>query len=187
MAIESFFSADEAAALGELARGRVVVELGSYKGGSAVIMLRAGARMVHCVDWHQGDEHVGVQDTLPAMWYHLEGAGVRDRAVLHIGRFQDVLPLFRPGWFDMAFVDGSHEQAAVARDIELVVPLVRPGGILACHDFGRWGVEAAVRAAWQRYGEGDIELTYSLAAWRLAKGERCGDQLRASASTYAQL
>ena len=168
MTIETFSTNEEMLALAALAVDRTVLEMGSYKGASAIVMAQAGARMVHAVDWHQGDGHLGVRDTLCEMWRHLERQGVRDQVVLHVGRFQDILPLFRPGSFDLALVDGCHEYEAIARDLELVVPLVRSGGWLACHDYGRWGVERAVSEARERHGGGPIELTNSLVAWMVA-------------------
>jgi predicted O-methyltransferase YrrM len=36
--------------------------------------------------------------------------------------------------FDVAFVDGDHEQAGVQQDVDLVAPLVREGGLLILHD-----------------------------------------------------
>lgn len=166
--IPSFFQDGEAEALAGLARGRMVLELGSYKGGSAVLMARAGARMVHSVDWHTGDPHLRYyQDTLATMWHNLMAADVRRQVVLHVGRFQDVLPLFRPQSFELIFVDGCHDYDAVKRDLEMVLPLLCPSGVLACHDYGRWGVRPAVQEACKQLGVKEIELVHSLAILRL--------------------
>ena len=42
--------------------------------------------------------------------------------------------------FDVVFLDGDHAYASIAREITDFRPLVRPGGILAGHDYGnpRW-------------------------------------------------
>lgn len=37
--------------------------------------------------------------------------------------------------FALAYIDGSHERALVEKDIEILWPLVAPGGILAGHDY----------------------------------------------------
>jgi predicted O-methyltransferase YrrM len=53
------------------------------------------------------------------------------------------------GGADLVFIDGDHREAAVERDIRLYRELVRAGGIIAGHDYGRpdWpGVQAAVDA-----------------------------------------
>ena len=39
-------------------------------------------------------------------------------------------------WF--VFIDGSHEYAAVRADAEAWLPHVRPGGLVAFHDYGGW-------------------------------------------------
>lgn len=51
---------------------------------------------------------------------------------------------------DLVFIDADHTEAGCRRDIEAYAPLVRPGGILAGHDYGERahpGVKAAVDAA----------------------------------------
>lgn len=133
----------EVARLVELARDRDVIELGTYLGHSAVAMAGV-ARIVHTVDWHRGDPHAGDEDTATAYLDNLTRYGVRDRVVAHVGRFADVLPLLRPGSFDLAFHDAYHETEAVRADIALLLPLLRPGGVLAFHDYGLFGVAAAV-------------------------------------------
>ena len=54
------------------------------------------------------------------------------------------------GSLDFVYLDGDHSEAAVAGDIRLWRPLVKPGGILAGHDYGHPdfpGVKQAVDAA----------------------------------------
>jgi hypothetical protein len=48
---------------------------------------------------------------------------------------------------DRVYIDGDHTEAAVRADIAAWLPLVKPGGVIAGHDFGNFGVEPAVRAA----------------------------------------
>lgn len=166
IAIPNFSTDAEMAELRALAAGKVVLELGSFKGASTIEMVHGGAKRVHSVDWHLGDHHLGDQDSLGAMWHNLRAAGVRDRVVLHVGTFLDVLPVLRPHSFDLVFIDGSHEQAAVARDLRLSQPLLHPNGVIACHDYGRWGVHEAVREFCHGLNVKDIELTDSLAVIR---------------------
>ncbi len=40
----------------------------------------------------------------------------------------------RHGPFDWAFIDGDHHLEAVESDVELVLPLIRSGGVLVLHD-----------------------------------------------------
>jgi predicted O-methyltransferase YrrM len=137
---------DEASALVEYAADNCVLEIGSWVGFSAVAMARV-AREVHAVDWHQGDDDAGRQNTLPQLWKNLARYGVRDKVILHVGRSERVLPLFAPDIFDFVFIDGAHTTEQVRLDAWLTLPLVRHGGRIAFHDYEdeRFGVTAAVR------------------------------------------
>lgn len=58
-----------------------------------------------------------------------------------------VQQLAAAGQFDLVFLDGDHRYREVVSDIDRFTPLVRSGGILAGHDYGRadWpGVKQAV-------------------------------------------
>ena len=50
------------------------------------------------------------------------------------------------GGFDLVFIDALHDRVSVDADIKAWEPLVRPGGVLAGHDFNhKWpGVERAI-------------------------------------------
>lgn len=132
----------EAAQLAELARGGLVLELGAEYGAST-IALAGTARLVHSVDWHQGDSMTGHADSLESYFSNLRRANVTN-VVAHVGRFEDVLPLFQPHSFDGCFLDGEHDRASVERDTELAMRLVRRGGFLAWHDYGRFEVAEVV-------------------------------------------
>lgn len=47
---------------------------------------------------------------------------------------------------DLLFIDGAHDEASVRTDLRTFAPLVRPGGVVAGHDYSKnWpGVVAAV-------------------------------------------
>jgi predicted O-methyltransferase YrrM len=143
-AITSAVTDVESGMLTELARGKVVLEVGSWYGFSTVLMGQV-ARRVHAVDWHRGDAHAGSVDTLDVLWRNLAKYELRDKVVIHVGRSEDVLPALRP-IFDFAFIDGLHTTEAVAADAALVLPLLRSGAPLAFHDYGRFGVKPAVDA-----------------------------------------
>jgi hypothetical protein len=60
-----------------------------------------------------------------------------------------------PNNLDFVFIDADHTEEAVRADIEAWLPKVRPGGLLAGHDYDRWGVTAAVKSV---LGEGNYEV-----------------------------
>lgn len=143
--IASSVTPDEANALRELAAGALVLEVGSWRGFSTVTMAQVAQR-VDAVDHHLGDEHAGHDESLSYLIANLDAYSVRDRVVVHVGASSEVLPYMPRGHFDVAFIDAYHAQAAVARDAELVRPLVHHQGVVAFHDYGdeRFGVTEAV-------------------------------------------
>lgn len=136
---------EEAVQLSRYAAGGIVLEVGSWVGFSTVTMAQT-ANHVHAVDWHQGDEHAGRQDTLPELWRNISRYHVRDKVTIHVGISEVVLPLFRPDTFDFAFIDAFHTVAAVRADALMVIPLVKVGGYIGFHDYDdkRFGVTEAV-------------------------------------------
>jgi glycosyltransferase involved in cell wall biosynthesis len=134
---------DEAARLATLASGGDVLELGAWHGFSTIILAQA-ARRVTSVDWHGGDASLTAMgeagaSTWEAYRANLARYGVAGKVDARRGRFTDVLQaLARSGaLFDGVFLDAQHDAAAVQADLELALPLVRPGGWVAFHDYGR--------------------------------------------------
>jgi glycosyltransferase involved in cell wall biosynthesis len=141
--IPTAVTTEEAAKLASLASGGDVLELGAQWGFSTVILAQA-ARRVTSVDWHQGDDSIAAMggeaaDTWDAYRGNLARYGIAGKVDARRGRFADVLPaLARQGMlFDGCFIDAQHDAAAVAADLALALPLIRPGGWIAFHDYGR--------------------------------------------------
>lgn len=129
--ISTSLTAAETAELQRLAKHADVLEIGSAFGYSAVAMALMGARVV-AVDPHTW---LGSYETMVA---NLEDYGVR--ASVHI--IPDLSFSVLPGLadageqFDLVWVDGDHEAPSVTHDVEWARKLLRPGGTLACHDYG---------------------------------------------------
>ena len=121
---------DETQELQRLAKGRRVLEIGSAWGYSAIAMALGGATYVTAVDPH-------VDGTYDAMLTSLGIYGVAHRVTIIREFSQVALPrLERDGReFDLVFIDGDHEEAAVRHDIDHCQRLLAPGGVLACHDY----------------------------------------------------
>lgn len=128
----------EAAELARLATGCSVLELGSFYGFSTIVMASV-ATIVYSVDWHQGDDHAGLYDTWDDFNANLLGYGVKKHVRAVKGRFDEEVPrLWREGVrVDGAFLDGQHDEESVRRDLDLALMLVKTGGWVAFHDYGR--------------------------------------------------
>lgn len=140
--------------LEELAAGKRVLEIGARIGASTVRMAKV-AELVHSVDWHKGDkwhDAIGGQgDTLGAFWASVNFHGVRDKVVPLVGSSKAVLPGLASGQYDFVFIDGDHSYEGVSYDLRQACRLVKPGGVIALHDYKR---EDQV----PEYGEGDLAL-----------------------------
>jgi SAM-dependent methyltransferase len=162
--VEGWLTDAESTALAQLATGKIVLEIGSYKGRSTVAMATV-ARQVHAVDWHNGDAGTkaaaGDGCSLPAFVENIARAGVREKVVAHVGRFEDVLPLLADSSFDLAFIDGAHDDDSVRHDLRQARRLLVPGGVLAFHDWN----EPSVRAAAGSLGLTSPDGTADALAW----------------------
>jgi hypothetical protein len=127
----------EADYLAQLATDKTVLELGAWLGRSTVALASTAAHVVS-VDWHKGDDGTGFGDTLPGYWDTVRDL---DAVTMVVGRFEFVVPLFAPV-FQLAFVDGCHEEDAVVRDARLAVAVTR--GLIAFHDYDQPAVRSAV-------------------------------------------
>jgi predicted O-methyltransferase YrrM len=136
---------DELTYLAQLADGKRVLEIGSQYGNSTVAMART-AKQVVAVDWFVGDGHAGEMNasaTRHIYFSHLERAGVVDRVVTMATRWEDALDHLR-GPFDLIFIDAFHSQEATSDLLLAIEPLLAQGGLIAAHDYGRFGVKPAV-------------------------------------------
>jgi SAM-dependent methyltransferase len=125
------------------APGRIV-EIGSFRGRSTIVLARAAAAGVEVVaiDPHGGGDR-GPQEITPdaargeedfrTFRANLQRAGV-DGAVRHVRRMSDeALGEVQPP-IDLLYVDGAHRYGPARADIERYGARVRPGGSMLVHD-----------------------------------------------------
>jgi len=137
---------EEGKALSELARGKRVLEIGSYCGKSTICLAQT-ARMVECIDTWDGRGTPQPRETFREFLDNCERYGVSDR----------VHPISEGGQVsspDIVFIDGSHDLESVRQDIEFAMRILSPNGLIAFHDYrmfpgegdGQWdpGVTEAV-------------------------------------------
>lgn len=141
----------------ELPEDGVFVEVGSWMGRSICAMAGKAPKgaSLFAVDTFKGsdeEEHKAI--------IAKEGGSIRgvfDRNLVKLGLASritaieahsvDAAKTFSDGSLDAVFIDAEHTSEAVAADIAAWLPKVKPGGIIAGHDFDYEGVKAAVSAA----------------------------------------
>jgi len=157
LTVSTSLTAAEAQALARLAAGRDVLEVGSAFGFSACVMALAGARHVTAVDPHMW------LSSYEAMASNLAACGADGTVTIIQAASGSVLPGLPPQGFGLAFIDGDHAYEAVLADIKGVLPLLRPGGVLAVHDMGEDCCCPGVRQALgDLFPAGPDELTDTL-------------------------
>lgn len=147
--VEGWLSNGEAMALARLARGKEVVEIGSYCGKSTIAMAQV-AKSIESIDWHKGDEMAGPGGTLGKFRYNLSRYSVDHRVRVHEGRTQEIAPTLPGQSYDLVFIDGAHDEMQVRIDVKEALRLVKPGGTIALHDFQ---MEAVQRVAHESLGK----------------------------------
>jgi hypothetical protein len=136
---------------------QVIAEVGVYKGAlSDMIFWWDDSREIvkqwwgidawdeeahyHVTDWHG---HTQAHWD----WFHaLSCQKLVDHPQYRVIRLPSVeaAKLFPDEFFDFVYIDADHNYEPVMQDIESWYPLVKKGGIIGGHDFGRWGVKPAV-------------------------------------------
>jgi len=70
-----------------------------------------------------------------------------------------------PQGIDLAFIDGSHDQDVVEKDLKIVASRIKPGGFLTAHDYPSAGVAEAidpfVANGWSKHKQ-----AYGFGVWR---------------------
>ncbi len=147
----------EAAALTELAKDRVVLEVGAWLGRSTVVMAHT-AKLVISVDHHRGSkEHqeLAAENYAPGLHDPQTGEdSTLRRFMANIAGLENVIPVVAPfeqcalylGGCDMVFIDAQHDHESVYRNAnDAWRHCTAYNAPLVFHDYGTWaGVVSAV-------------------------------------------
>jgi predicted O-methyltransferase YrrM len=159
--INTSLTAAETAELQRLAKDCEVLEIGSAYGYSTCALALV-AKSVTAVDPHITHGSFYVQDA------NLKAYGVRPKVGVYKHRSQDILPRFAaigpPYRFDLVWIDGDHTAEVVEHDVTWALKLLKPGGVLACHDYDEVTCPG-VRQALDKLFGGPGELTDTLAVY----------------------
>jgi predicted O-methyltransferase YrrM len=125
------------------ASGVVYVEIGLGGGYNSAHLLKycPQIKQIFGVDLIEGDpEHSHITHLSP---------------VKFLGGYSDeVAKLFEDESIDVVFIDGDHSESWVLRDLSAWVPKVKPGGLIAGHDYdsrNHPGVKLAADAFFEKH------------------------------------
>jgi predicted O-methyltransferase YrrM len=147
--VRGWLSAEEGAALADLATGKRVLEIGSFCGRSTVCMAQT-AKAVVCIDPFDGRATSEPGSTLAEFNANIERYGVAGKVEPYRGTTSLVAPTLTADSFDLVFIDGAHDFDSVTLDIAAAERLLAPGGLIAFHDYRR-PIDPQVTAAVDAY------------------------------------
>lgn len=109
------------------------LEMGAYEGLSTC-NIAATAQSLVTIDTFDGRGTPEPKDTEAILRQNVLDCSRTCEVEVHKGFFHDVVPTLNRT-FDMVFVDGSHDYQNVLRDSQLALSVLRPGGVIAFHDY----------------------------------------------------
>ena len=120
----------------------MVVEIGSWSGFSTALLANEiqGKGKVFAVDHWLGNpktvtgEEAGLRDVYGMFKSNLIRMGLWDTVNPMVMDSETAASICRDGILDFVFIDADHQYESIKQDIELWLPKVKKGGILAGHD-----------------------------------------------------
>lgn len=153
--VEGWLEDRVASQLVVMATGLRCIEIGSYKGRSAVAMA-SSAKSVHCIDTFKsiedGQKQSNIMTTFDDFTMNIAGY---NNITYSQGKSQDVIPSLK-GMFDLAFIDGMHDYKDVVCDVKCLLRVMNEGSVFLFHDANLNGVKAAITEMFN-IGYGPIE------------------------------
>jgi Predicted O-methyltransferase len=135
-----FWHGEQVLDLLDIHRPRVCVELGTWKGCSAIAVARLVRKWggnVTCVDVWEQENVMGdfTPVTISECMRNMAAAGVSASVRLLPARTTHAARHWH-GWIDYLYVDAGHSFEDCTQDLELWWPHVRVGGLIAGDDYG---------------------------------------------------
>jgi len=162
-----FNHGERALALIEQYRPVVCVELGTWRGASAIatarVVRRWGGRLT-CIDtWAAGP--VGPPTMLTECEANLAAAAVAN-VDLVVSRSVEAAAQWAGGSIDYLYVDADHSEQSVTDDLAAWWPHVRVGGLVAGDDYGD-PVYPGVTTAWDKFERAGHPLRREGLVWAM--------------------
>ncbi|MEC9373784.1 MAG: class I SAM-dependent methyltransferase [Planctomycetota bacterium] len=174
--LEGQLSMEECQFLLTRSQGRkTIVEIGSYRGKSTVLLALGCADVqgkVTAIDPHMpapGCSIVFDEEDERVLRETIRKHGVADRVDHWVMTSVEARPKWGETPIDMLWIDGDHSEEGVRTDLEHWAPLVRVGGIVAGHDYTH---REGVKRAWDAYVGKDDRWTPSRVVRSIVWNER---------------
>ena len=145
----------------------VMVEVGCLRGESCLIFNSSGKfKQIYCVDpWMPGYDDGDMNSNIDLSKVEKEF----DKAIIGLSNVTKIKSFsieaannWSYGKLDLVYIDACHTHDALVSDIAAWLPHIKPGGIIAGHDYGkhdRWvefpGIKQAVD---EKFGKPDLIL-----------------------------
>ena len=113
------------------------IEIGVFCGGHAQKILETGCELIGIdpyMDYEPGMPLLDSQEDWDCLYETVMDI-LRGDNYYHIPETSDVAFGTFDGTFDFIFIDGLHTYVQLKKDLENYSPLIRKGGIIACHDY----------------------------------------------------
>jgi predicted O-methyltransferase YrrM len=151
----------------KLPQNFVVCEIGSYFGASTCFLAAAASLKhghLHAVDTWKNDAMPGErqEDTWEKFQENIDP--FRNWITPHRGFAHEVKEQVPP--CDMLFIDGDHSYEGTLANLQDFIPKLKPGAVVAMHDFDYESVQTALSDYFQGRRIEDLGLTHRLKAFR---------------------
>lgn len=133
MNVEGFMPEPGLNVLRELARGKTVLEVGTYKGKTALGMAET-AELVVTLDHWTGDHYAGKAHTLPDFWRFLTNHPHGSKVLPISGKWESIIHLLDLTKFDLVFYDADHDYAPTFNFLWIAFQRVRKDAVLVVDD-----------------------------------------------------
>jgi predicted O-methyltransferase YrrM len=154
----------------KLPRGAVCVEVGSWHGRSACFlgaMLRVHnpTARLYCVDHGLGSPELQpCEPNGPILVANVRACGLADIVEVILEKSTEAAGRFADGSLDFCFIDADHAYSSVLGDLRAWAPKLKPGGLLAGHDYSiEW--PGVVRAVEEFFGQKPYRYPDAESVW----------------------
>ena len=113
-----------------------------------------------------GRDQKSMDNTYKAFLQKIKDQGIEDRVRVLKMFSSEAAAFIDDGSLDFCFIDGNHLYEYVLRDIEMYLPKIKKGGLIAGHDYGMegTGVKRAVNDFFNK-GEVVVHQDWTWSVW----------------------